>query len=119
MRVKKLDLKPPYLDKKNTYNVGITNPYFLDRPLSISGDLYNQETENTKGDIKSSSSGFGFGFGIKKNNVIQRINYNYYISETTTSITSSTASSTGEEGVEIITSSFKSYKCQKTLVIVF
>ena len=109
---KKVRFEAALSNKKNTYNVGITNPYFLDRPLSISGDLYNEETENTKGDIKSSSSGIGLGFGIKKNNVIQRINYNYYISETKTSITSTAASSSGEEGVEITTSTL-SHKVSK------
>ena len=99
-------------DKKSTYNIGVTNPYFLNRPLSISTDLYNQVTENIKGDIKSSSSGLGLGLGTKKGSLYQKLNYNYSSSETTTSTTSTAASSTGEEGVEIITSAF-SYKITK------
>ena len=34
----------------------MTEPYFLDRPISLSSDIYNQETENSKGDIKSYKS---------------------------------------------------------------
>ena len=92
-------------DKKDAYNIGITNPYVLNRPLSISGDLYNQESENTKGDIKSSTSGLGMGLGMKKGTLFQKFNYNYYSSETTTSSSSTAASTTGEEGLETITSS--------------
>ena len=33
-------------DKKNSYNIGATDPYFMDRPLSISFDVYNEESEN-------------------------------------------------------------------------
>jgi outer membrane protein insertion porin family len=99
-------------EKKNTYTIGLTNPYFLNRPLSISTDLYNKETENIKGDIKSSSSGLGVGFGIKKGSLFQKINYNYSSSETSTSTSSTAASSTGEEGVEKITSAL-SYRIIK------
>ena len=108
----KVRLETTLSEKKNTYNVGITNPYFLNRPLSISGDLYNQDSENTKGDIKSSSSGLGVGLGAKKGTIFQKINYNYYSSETTTSSTSTAASSTGEEGLETITSAL-SYRISK------
>ena len=92
-------------DKKNSYNIGATNPYFMDRQLSASFDLYNEETENTSGDIKSSSTGFSVGFGIKNNLWFQQLKYDYYSSESTTSSTSTANSITGEEGVEIITSS--------------
>ena len=108
----KVRLETSLSDKKSTYNIGITDPYFLDRPLSISGELYNEETENTKGDIKSSSSGLGVGFGLKKDSLFQKFKYNYYISESTTSVASTAASSTGEEGKEIKTSSL-SYKISK------
>ena len=77
----------------------------MDRPLSISFDVFNEESENTKGDIKSSSSGISAGFGLKNNLWYQRLKYNYYSSETTTSSTSTANSITGEEGLEIITSS--------------
>jgi outer membrane protein insertion porin family len=92
-------------DKKNSYNIGATDPYFMDRPLSTSFDIYNEESENTKGDIKSSSSGVGLGIGSKNNLWYKQLKYNYYTSETTTSSTSTANSITGEEGLEIITSS--------------
>jgi outer membrane protein insertion porin family len=91
-------------EKKNSYNIGATDPYFMDRPLSISFDVYNVESENSKGDVKSSSSGVGVGLGLKKNLWSQQLKYNYYSSETTTSSSSTANSITGEEGLEIITS---------------
>ena len=91
-------------DQKNSYNIGATDPYFLNRPLSISFDVYNEESENSKGDVKSSSSGVGVSLGLKSNSWYQQLKYNYYSSETTTSSTSTASSITGEEGLEIITS---------------
>ena len=38
----------------------------------LAKDIFNQETENTKGDIKSNSSGFGFGLGFKNQSLIQK-----------------------------------------------
>lgn len=102
---KKVRLQADLSEKKSTYNIGVTEPYFLDRHLSLYGDIFNQETENTKGDIKSSSSGFGFGIGFTNESLTQSFKYKLSTSETTTSSTSTAASETGEEGIEIITSS--------------
>ena len=102
---KKVRLQADLSEKKSTYNIGVTEPYFLDRHLSLYGDIFNQETENTKGDIKSSSSGFGFGIGFTNQSLTQSFKYKLSTSETTTSSTSTAASETGEEGIEIITSS--------------
>ncbi len=102
---KKVRFEATLSEKKSMYNIGITEPYYLNRPLSLSSDIYNQETENTKGDIKSSRTGFGIGLGVSKKNVFQKVSYNYSASETTTATSSTAASSTGEEGIEIITSS--------------
>ena len=102
---KKVRLQADLSEKKSTYNIGVTEPYFLDRHLSLYGDIFNQETENTKGDIKSSSSGFGFGIGFTNDSSTQSFRYKLSTSETTTSSTSTAASETGEEGIEIITSS--------------
>ncbi|MDA7545991.1 outer membrane protein assembly factor BamA [Alphaproteobacteria bacterium] len=99
-------------NQKNSYNIGTTNPYFMDRPLSISFDIYNEESENTKGDVESSSSGFALGLGTKNNQWYKQLKYNYYSSETTTSTTSTANSITGEEGEEIITSSM-TYRISK------
>ena len=101
----KIRLQADLSEKKSTYNIGVTEPYFLDRHLSLYGDIFNQETENKKGDIKSSSSGFGFGIGFTNDSLSQNFKYKLSTSETTTSSTSTAASETGEEGIEIITSS--------------
>ena len=92
-------------DRKTTYNIGVTEPYFLDRHLSLSGDLFNEENENNTGDIKSSIYGLSFGLGFKNKSYMQGFNYKFSTSETTTSSTSRSASITGEEGMEIVTSS--------------
>ncbi len=102
---KKMRLQADLSSRKSTYSLGMTEPYFLDRPLSLFGNVFDQESENDKGDIKSNSSGFDIGFGFKSNEISQKITYRLIRSETTTSSTSTAASVTGEEGVEIITSS--------------
>ncbi len=102
---KKVRLQADLSEKKSTYNIGVTEPYFLDRHLSLYGDIFNQETENSKGDIKSSSTGFGLGIGFTNESITQSFKYKLSTSETTTSSTSTAASETGEEGIEIITSS--------------
>ncbi len=102
---KKVRLEANLSSKKNTYSLGMTEPYFLDRKVSLFGNIFNQESENTKGDVKSNSQGFDFGIGFKNKDLSQNLKYKLSTSETTTSSTSSAASITGEEGVEIITSS--------------
>ncbi len=102
---KKVRFQADLSEKKSTYNIGVTEPYFLDRHISLYGDIFNQETENTKGDIKSNSSGFGFGIGFTNESLTQSFKYKLSTSETTTSSTSTAASETGEEGIEIVTSS--------------
>ena len=102
---KKLRLEANLSEKKNMYSLGMTEPYFLDRHLSLFGDVFDQESENSKGDVKSESTGISFGVGFKSNQISQRFKYKYTTSESTTSSTSTAASITGEEGVEIVTSS--------------
>ena len=102
---KKVNFLANLSEKKSTYNIGITEPYFMDRSLSLSGNIFSEETENSKGDVKYSAIGFGFGVGFKSNNLSQNFDYNFLTSKSTTSATSTAASATGEEGVGIITSS--------------
>ena len=103
---KKLRLQADLSSRKSTYSLGMTEPYFLDRHLSLFGNVFDQESENSKGDIKSNSTGFDFGVGFQSNEISQRFKYQLTKSETTTSSSSTAASVTGEEGVEIMTSSF-------------
>ena len=102
---KKVNFLANLSEKKSTYNIGITEPYFMDRSLALSGNIFNENSENSKGDVKYSAKGFGFGIGFKSNNWSQNFDYNFLTSKSTTSATSTAASETGEEGVEIITSS--------------
>ena len=102
---KKLRFEANLSEKKNTYNIGVTEPYFLDRHLSLFGNIYDQDSENSKGDVKTNKTGFDFGVGLKLNDISQTIKYNFSTSETTTATTSTASSITGEEGKEIKTSS--------------
>ncbi len=92
-------------DQKSTYNIGVTEPYFLDRHLSLFGSIYDQESENSKGDVKNNKTGFNFGLGFKLNDLSNTVKYNFSTSETTTTSNSTAASETGEEGKEISSSS--------------
>ena len=92
-------------DQKSSYNIGVTEPYFLERHLSLSSNIFDEEIENKKGDVKTNRSGVNFGIGFKINDISQAIKYNLSTSETTTSSSSTAASETGEEGKEITTSS--------------
>ena len=102
---KKIAVEASFSDKKSTYNFALTEPYFLDRHLSLSGNVFNQERENQKGDVKYNTQGLGVGFGFKKENINQNFNYNISTSKSTTSSTSTADSSTGEEGKKITSSS--------------
>ena len=92
-------------DQKSTYNIGVTEPYFLDRHLSLFGSIYDQESENSKGDVKNNKTGFNFGLGFKLNDLSNTVKYNFSTSETTTTSNSTAASETGEDGKEITSSS--------------
>jgi len=102
---KKINVQASLSDKKSSYNLGVTEPYFLDRHLSLSGNVFNQERENQKGDVKYNTKGLSFGFGFKQENISQNFNYKISTTKSTTSPTSTADSSTGEEGKDITTSS--------------
>jgi len=102
---KKINVQASLSDKKSSYNLGATEPYFLDRHLSLSGNVFNQERENQKGDVKYNTKGLSFGFGFKQENISQNFNYKISTTKSTTSPTSTADSSTGEEGKDITTSS--------------
>ena len=102
---KKINVQASLSDKKSSYNLGATEPYFLDRHLSLSGNVFNQERENQKGDVKYNTKGLSFGFGFKQENISQNFNYKISTTKSTTSSTSTANSSTGEEGKDITTSS--------------
>ena len=75
----------------------------------MSGNIFNQDKENQKGDVKFITKGLGFGIGFKEEQFFQSINYNLSSSKSTTSSTSTANSITGEDGKNIISSSFHTY----------
>ena len=85
------------------YNVGITEPYFRDRPLYLSGDLFDEKIEQDDKDIDK--SGMQIGIGFKKRHYFNKFKYSFVESETSVSTSSAALSTSGEEGKEIITSS--------------
>ena len=91
-------------DQKSTYNIGFTEPYYLSKPIALSADLFKQEFENSKGDIKLDKFGFGLGIGVKQKLNSHKFKYIFSENKSTTSKTSTAQSITGEEGLKIITS---------------
>ena len=89
-------------EKSTKYNVGITEPYFQDTPLSLSGDIFDQETEIGQKDIEK--QGFQIGVGFKISEYRNRFSYKYTSSKTTTDANFTGTSTSGEEGIEIETS---------------
>ena len=69
-------------EKSTKYNIGITEPFFQDTPLSLSGDIFDQETEIGQKDIEK--QGFDIGFGFKYYDYRNRFGYRYTSSKTTT-----------------------------------
>ncbi len=88
--------------KSTKYNIGITEPFFQDTPLALSGDIFDQEKEVGDKDIEK--QGFDIGFGFNYYDYRNRFGYRYVSSKTTTDDTFTGTSISGEEGIEIETS---------------
>ena len=91
-------------DKKTSYNLAYTEPYYLFKPISLSANVFDQETENTKGDIKANKFGFNLGLGVKQITYLHKLDYIFSENSTTKSATSTASSTSGEEGKNILTS---------------
>ena len=89
-------------EKATKYNIGLTEPYFQDTPLSLSGDVFDQETEIGQRDIEKVGFEVGLGFGLY--DYRNRFGYKYVSSKTTTDSSFTGTSVSGEEGIEIETS---------------
>ncbi len=89
-------------EKSTKYNIGITEPFFQDTPLSLSGDVFDQEIEIGEKDIEK--QGFEIGFGFKYYDYRNRFGYKYINSKTNTDDSFTGTSISGEEGIEIETS---------------
>ena len=89
-------------EKSTKYNIGITEPFFQDTPLSLSGDVFDQKTEIGEKDIEK--QGFDIGFGFNYYDYSNRFGYRFTSSKTTTDSSFTGTSISGEEGIEIETS---------------
>ena len=89
-------------EKSTKYNIGITEPFFQDTPLSLSGDIFDQKTEIGQKDIEK--QGFEIGFGFNYYDFRNRFGYRFMSSKTSTDNSFTGTSISGEEGIEIETS---------------
>ncbi len=89
-------------EKSTKFNIGITEPYFQDTPLSLSGDVFDQEKEIGQKDIEK--QGFDIGLGYKYYDYRNRLGYRYTSSKTKTDESFTGTSISGEEGIKIETS---------------
>ncbi len=88
--------------RSTKYNIGVTEPYLQDTPLSLSGDIFDIETEVGQKDIEK--LGFELGLGFRLNDYRNRFGYRFINSKTTTDAGFTGTSISGEEGKEIDTS---------------
>jgi outer membrane protein insertion porin family len=90
-------------ESRSDYRIGLTEPYFLDRDMRGSAELFNQSLENDT--LTTKSTGFNLGMAFDAaDNYYHRIGYELSSTESTQS--SSTATSlTGEENKEQLRSS--------------
>ena len=85
------------------YNIGITEPYFQDRPLHLSGDIFDEKIEQDDKDIDK--AGVEVGVGVRNRDYFNKFMYSYVESETSESTSNASTTISGEEGKAIITSS--------------
>ena len=89
-------------EKSTKYNLGVTEPYFQDTPLSLSGDIFDQQTE--RGDRDIEKRGLEIALGFKFYEYFNSFGYGLSNSKTTTDDDFTGTSISGEEGIEIETS---------------
>ncbi len=90
-------------EKKSNFNLSLTEPFFLNRNLSASSNIFTNKVES--GSATTSSRGFGFGLGFNAaNDVYHRISYNLAENKTNQN-TNNSSSSTGENNKKLVSSS--------------
>ena len=89
-------------EKSTKYYIGITEPSYKDSPLSLSGDIFDQQREVGQKDIDL--TGLEIGLGFRLSDYRNRFGYRYTTSKTTTDDKFTGTSTSGEEGIEIETS---------------
>jgi outer membrane protein insertion porin family len=90
---------------ETNFNLGLTEPYLLGRDLTGSFDVFKTKTKSDETTINRTGFSFGVGFSAA-HDVFHRLNYE--LSQSKTTVASTTATSiTGEEGETLLRSSLK------------
>ena len=99
-----LNLSTSVSGSQANYQIGLTEPYFLNRDLRGSASIFsNQQKSN---DFTSTSKGLGLGVGFSAaNDVYHRINYQYSNTDSRQKNATTSTSITGEENKTLTTSS--------------
>ena len=87
-------------NSKSNFNLSLTEPFFLNRNLSASTNIFQNKTEGTSVTVDKRGVGFGLGFRAA-NDIYHRLAYNLIESKTDET---SSSSSTGENGEKLLSS---------------
>ena len=87
---------------KSDFNLSLTEPFFLNRNLTASTNIFQNKVEGTSVTIEKRGAGFGLGFRAA-NDIYHRLAYNL-IESKTNETASSSSSSTGENGKKLVSS---------------
>ena len=89
-------------ESRSDYRLGLTEPYFLDRDLRSSAEIFNQRLENSTLTTKSTGVNLGVAFDAA-DDYYHRIGYELSSADSTQSSTTAT-SLTGEENKDLLRS---------------
>jgi len=89
-------------ESRSDYRLGLTEPYFLDRDLRGSAEIFNQKVENSTLTTKSTGVNLGVAFDAA-DDYYHRIGYELSSADSTQSSTTAT-SLTGEENKDLLRS---------------
>ena len=89
-------------ESRSDYRLGLTEPYFLDRDLRGSAEIFNQKVENSTLTTKSTGVNLGVAFDAA-DDYYHRIGYELSSADSTQSSTTAT-SHTGEENKDLLRS---------------
>lgn len=89
-------------ESRSDYRLGLTEPYFLDRDLRSSAEIFNQKLENSTLTTKSTGVNLGVAFDAA-DDYYHRIGYELSSADSTQSSTTAT-SLTGEENKDLLRS---------------
>ena len=87
-------------NSKSNFNLSLTEPFFLNRNLSASTNVFQNKTKGTSVTVDKRGVGFGLGFRAA-NDIYHRLAYNLIESKTDET---SSSSSTGENGEKLLSS---------------